>query len=278
MEYPMATLIKNAGIGTAVHEWMHSWYQGMLGSNESLYPWMDEGFTTYAEERVMAQLRQKKTFEQDASYESYYKLMKSGFAEPMTTHSDHYSTNYAYGQNAYSKGAVFMAQLGYITGEKVRDKILLEYYRQWRFKHPNPNDFIRVAQKVSGLQLQWYREYWVNTTKTIDYAIDSLWEESGKTKIRIRRIGEMPMPIDVQLTFKDGSKELHYMPLNLMLGEKPVEDASVQRTVHEEWRWTHPTFVFETTRKLLDLTQVEIDPSERLADINKRNNVLKITW
>jgi hypothetical protein len=278
MEYPMATLIKNAGIGTAVHEWMHSWYQGMLGSNESLYPWMDEGFTTYAEERVMAQLRQKKTFEQDASYESYYKLMKSGFAEPMTTHSDHYSTNYAYGQNAYSKGAVFMAQLGYITGEKVRDQILLEYYRQWRFKHPNPNDFIRVAQKVSGLQLQWYREYWVNTTKTIDYAIDSLWEESGKTKIRIRRIGEMPMPIDVQLTFKDGSKELHYMPLNLMLGEKPVEDASVQRTVHEEWRWTHPTFVFETTRKLLDLTQVEIDPSERLADINKRNNVLKITW
>ncbi|MCW3081768.1 M1 family metallopeptidase [Segetibacter sp.] len=278
MEYPMATLIKNAGIGTAVHEWMHSWYQGMMGSNESAHPWMDEGFTTYAEERVMAQLRQKKTFEQDASYDSYYKLVKSGFAEPMTTHSDHYSTNYAYGQNAYSKGAVFMAQLGYITGDKVRDQILQDYYRQWRFKHPNPNDFIRVAEKASGMQLQWYREYWVNTTKTIDYAIDSLWEDGGKTKIRIRRVGEMPMPVDVQLTFKDGSKELHYTPLNLMLGEKPVENAAIPRTVHEEWRWTHPTYVFETGRKLLDLTQVEIDPSERLADINKRNNILKIAW
>jgi hypothetical protein len=278
MEYPMATLIKNAGIGTAVHEWMHSWYQGMMGSNESVHPWMDEGFTTYAEERVMAQLRQKKTFEQDASYDSYYKLVKSGFAEPMTTHSDHYSTNYAYGQNAYSKGAVFMAQLGYITGDKVRDQILQDYYRQWRFKHPNPNDFIRVAEKASGMQLQWYREYWVNTTKTIDYAIDSLWEDGGKTKIRIRRVGEMPMPVDVQLTFKDGSKELHYTPLNLMLGEKPVENAAIPRTVHEEWRWTHPTYVFETGRKLLDLTQVEIDPSERLADINKRNNILKIAW
>jgi hypothetical protein len=278
MEYPMATLIKNAGIGTAIHEWMHSWYQGMMGTNESLYPWMDEGFTTYAEERVMAQLRQKKAFEQDASYDSYYKLVKSGFAEPMTTHSDHYSTNYAYSQNAYSKGAVFLAQLGYITGDKVRDQVLLDYYRLWRFKHPNPNDFIRVAEKTSGIQLQWYRQYWVNTTKTIDYAIDSLWEDAGKTKIRIRRIGEMPMPIDVQLTFKDGSKELHYIPLDLMLGEKPVEDASIPRAVHPEWRWTHPTYVFETSRKLLDLTQVEIDPSERLADVNKRNNILKIAW
>ncbi len=278
MEYAMATLIKGPGIGTAIHEWMHSWYQGMLGSNESLYPWMDEGFTTYAEERVMAGLRGKTTFDQAGSYDSYYKLVRSGFAEPMTTHADHYSTNYAYSQNAYSKGAVFLAQLGYITGDKVRDKILLEYYQQWRFKHPNTNDFIRVAEKVSGLQLQWYREYWVNTTKTIDYAIDSLWEEEGKTNIRIRRVGEMPMPVDVQLSFKDSSKEIHYIPLDLMLGEKPVEDSTTSCTVHEEWRWTHPTYVFSTNKKLADILEVSIDPSERLADIDKKNNVLRIRW
>ena len=277
MEYPMATLVKGPGVGTAIHEWMHSWYQGMMGTNESLYPWMDEGFTTYAEERVMAELRQKPTFEQDESYKSYYKLVKSGFAEPLTTHSDHYSTNYAYSQNSYSKGAVFMAQLGYIVGDKVRDKVLLEYYNQWRFKHPNPNDFIRVAEKVSGMELDWYKEHWINTTKTIDYAIDSLWEEGSKTKIRVRRIGEVPMPLDVQLTFKDGSKELHYIPLNLMYGQKPVENTT-PRTVHEEWRWTHPTYVFETNRKIFDLSEVEIDPSERLADIDKRNNLLKIKW
>lgn len=277
MEYPMATLIKDAGIGTAIHEWMHSWYQGMLGTNESLYPWMDEGFTTYAAERVTARLRQKKTFEQEGSYRSYYNLVKSGFAEPMTTHADHYSTNYAYSQNAYSKGAVFMAQLGYITGEKVRDQILQEYYRRWRFKHPNPNDFVRIAEKESGMELDWYKEYWVNTTKTIDYAIDSLWEENGKTNIRVRRKGEMPMPIDVQLTFKDSSKENHYIPLSLMYGQKPAED-SISRTVHEEWRWTHPTYTFTTGRKIFDLKVVEIDPSERLADIDKRNNLLNIKW
>jgi hypothetical protein len=278
MEYPMATFLKGAGIGTAIHEWMHSWYQGMLGTNESLYPWMDEGFTTYAAERVMAELRETPAFDQEGSYNSYYNLVKSGFAEPLTTHSDHYSSNYGYSINSYSKGAVFMSQLGYLTGDKVRDKILLKYYDEWRFKHPNPNDFIRVAEKVSGLELDWYKEYWINTTKTIDYAIDSLWEENGKTNIRVRRVGEMPMPIDVQLTFKDSSKEFHYIPLDLMYGEKPVENTTAARTVHKEWRWTHPTYVFQTGRKILDLKEVQIDPSERLADVDKRNNVLKIQW
>jgi hypothetical protein len=128
------------------------------------------------------------------------------------------------------------------------------------------------------MELDWYKEYWVNTTKTIDYAIDSLWDENGKTKIRVRRVGEMPMPLDVQLTFKDGTKELHYMPLNLMYGHKVVEDKAVPVTVHEEWKWTHPTYVFETSGKLLDLSEVEIDPSERLADVDQRNNLLKIKW
>ena len=277
MEYAMATLLKGPGIGTAIHEWMHSWYQGLLGTNESLYSWMDEGFTTFAEEKVMFELRNKQGFDQEDSYESYYNLVRSGYAEPMTTHADHYSSNYAYSINSYSKGAIFIAQLGYITGDKVRDRIMLEYYNKWKFKHPNPNDFIRVAEKVSGMELDWYKEYWVNTIKTIDYAIDSLWEEEGKTKIRVRRVGEMPMPIDVRLSFKDGSKELHYMPLNLMYGQKPAEDTT-KRIVHEEWRWTHPTYVFETSRKFLDLSEVEIDPSQRLADIDKRNNLLKIKW
>jgi hypothetical protein len=111
----------------------------------------------------------------------------------------------------------------------VRDKILLEYYRQWRFKHPNATDFIHVSEKVSNMKLDWYKEYWVNSIKTIDYSIDSLWEEGGKTKIRLLKIGLMPMPIDLQITLKDGTKELHYIPLSLMYGEKPIEDSTIQR-------------------------------------------------
>ena len=275
MEYPMATLIKNASIGTALHEWMHSWYQMMMGTNESLYPWMDEGFTDYASTRVSAEMRGLKTFAFNGSYRGYFNLAKSGYEEPASTHSDHYNTNYAYSNAAYSKGAVFMSQLGYIVSDSLRDKILLAYYNQWRFKHPNPNDFIRVAEKISNMELDWYKEYWIYTTKTIDYAVGDINVKDGKTQIGLKRIGKMPMPIDVLVTFKDGTQEMHYIPLNLMYGEKPAE-GSIPRTVHTEWRWTHPEYTFETTRSIKDIKSIEIDPSMRLADINRTNNKLVI--
>ncbi len=276
MEYPMATLLY--GPGAAIHEWMHSWYQGMMGTNESLYAWMDEGFTSYAEERVSAFLNGNTGFAQEDNYAGYYALAKSGKEEPLSTHADHFNTNFAYSLGSYSKGAVFLEQLGYITGAQVRDKILQEYYRLWRFKHPNAQDFINVAEKVSGMKLDWYKEFWIYTTKTIDYSIDSLWEENGKTKIRLRRIGQMPMPIDLQLTFKDGSKELHYIPMDLMYGEKPAEDPAVPRKVYPVWRWTSETYTIETDKKLSTVTIVEIDPSQRMADADRRNNKLELKW
>ena len=178
---------------------------------------------------------------------------------------------------SYSKGCVLLSQLGYITGESVRNKILLDYYNKWRFRHPDVNDFIRVAERTSGLQLDWYKEYWINGTKTIDYAIDSLWEEGGKSKIRIKRMGEIPMPVDLVLTFKDGSQELHYMPMYLMFGEKPAEN-TMKRKVYPSWKWTHTTYVVECDRRLTELTMVEIDPTQRMADVDRRNNKLEIKW
>ncbi|MEO6540622.1 MAG: M1 family metallopeptidase [Ferruginibacter sp.] len=303
MEYPMATLLVGPGLGTVFHEWLHSWYQMMLGTNESLYAWMDEGFTSYAEDQVTKFYDKKSALQnyRDAlqknpnnknlkeavdilpedhsgAYMGYFNLAKSNFEEPMTTHSDHYNSNYGYSVAAYSKGEVFMEQLGYIVGAEVRNKILLEYYKQWRFKHPNANDLVRVAEDVSGIQLDWYKEYWISTTKTIDYKIDSLWEENGVSKIRLKRIGHMPMPIDLQLTFKDGSTEMFYVPLNLMYGSKPNEKATQKREVLEEWKWTHPTYIVEMKRKLTDLKIVEIDPSKRMADIDRKNNTLELNW
>ena len=299
MEYPMATLLNVPSVSAGFHEWMHSWYQGMLGTNESEYAWMDEGFTSYAETLLNEFYRQQSglpasnrqpstasslrlkildsvgyNVHEDA-YDSYFDLAKSGYEEPMTTHADHFKSNYGYSNAAYSKGEVFLEQLGYITGAAVRDKILLEYYRLWRFKHPNVNDFIRVAEKVSGMKLDWYRQYWINTTKTINYGIDSLWEEDGKTRIRIRNLGEVPMPVDLQLSFKDGSKELHYVPMYLMFGQKPDEFPSIPRKVYEPWTWTHRTYVVETSRKITDITAIEIDPTLRLADVDRRDNVMK---
>ena len=286
MEYPMATLIKGPGLGTVFHEWMHSWYQMMLGSNENEHPWMDEGFASYAAAEVNAYYNKVNGKENNitalplnhsGAYRGYFYLQKLNLAEPMTTNSDHYNTNIAYEINAYSKGEMLLEQLGYIVSDSVRDKILLEYYKLWKFKHPNPNDFFKVAQDVSGIQLGWYKEYWLNTIKTIDYSIDSLWQEGDVSKIRLRRISEMPMPIDLELTFRDSTKELHYIPLDMMLGDKPAE-SNETRIVHSEWNWTNPTYVVEFKHPLNQLVRAVMDPTKRMADVNQDNNVLKLNW
>jgi hypothetical protein len=297
MEYPMATLINGPSLGTVFHEWMHSWYQGMMGTNESEYPWMDEGFTSYAEDLVThdyTAFRRKNLAAanpadhrlvvldsvlngqpHEGAYRNYFALVKLGLQEPLTTHADHYETNAAYSISSYSKGEIFLEQLGYITGAKTRDEILLQYYREWHMKHPNANDFVRVAEKVSNMKLDWYKEYWINTTKTIDYGIDSVWQEGNKTKIRLINKGKMPMPIDLQLTFKNGKKALHYIPMYLMFGEKPVE-TSVPRVIEQAWKWTHPTYTIELNSKLADLELIEIDPTHRLADVNEKDNFMEL--
>lgn len=300
MEYPMATLIIGPSLGTVFHELMHSWYQMLLGTNESINAWMDEGFSEFASGQVTAFYRDKFTkvkFKENAAYmktldsiaailpsnssgnyRSYYFLAKSDFQEPLTTHADHFETNLGYSIASYSKGAVFIEQLGYILGAALRDKILLEYYNQWRFKHPNSSDFVKMAEDMSGMKLDWYKEYWCNTTKTIDYGIDSLWEEGGVSKVRLVRKGKMPMPIDFRLTFKDSTTEMHYIPLNLMYGSKPSENMQEAREEHAPWRWTHPTYIVEFKRRLTDLRRAEIDPSKRMADTDQRSNLLQLTW
>ncbi|MEY4459598.1 MAG: hypothetical protein RIT38_818 [Bacteroidota bacterium] len=301
MEYAMATLLKGPGLGTVFHEWIHSWYQHILGSNESLYAWMDEGFTSYGEEmvshyyetnfatqspyiseaakkQVQVNLeRQSKLLPavQNGNYSGYLALAKSGFEEPMSTHADHFNTNYAYSSAAYSKGGTFLGLLGYVMGEAKRDQLMLNYYNTWKFKHPNANDFIRVAEKTSGLQLQWLKEYWVNSTKTIDYGLNDIQVSGNAALISIQRVGKFPMPIEVVVTYKDGSSELHYIPLDLMLGGKAQEGAMKQIN-HPEWKWTHPTYTFESTQPLSAIKSIEIDPSQRMPDINRSNNKIEI--
>ena len=301
MEYAMATLLKGPGLGTVFHEWMHSWYQHILGTNESLFPWMDEGFTSFAEEAISYEYSQtfatsspfisereklqivdenaksKKGLPavQFGNYMGYLGLAKSGLEEPMSTHSDHYNTNYAYSSAAYSKGATFLGFLGYIVGDSVRDKVLINYYNTWKFKHPNANDFIRVAEKTSGIQLEWYKEYWMNSTKTIDYGLNDIQATPTGAIISVQRIGKMPAPLEVVVTYKDGTSELHYIPLDLMLGNKEAE-GSVNRIVHPECKWVQPTYTFETTKPISALKSIEIDPSYRLPDINRSNNKLDI--
>ncbi|ANI89160.1 peptidase M1 [Arachidicoccus ginsenosidimutans] len=275
MEYPMATLIKSGSRGTALHEFGHSWYQGVLGSNESLFPWMDEGGATYFETRTTGWLHRDSLWYLK-SLKGYFNLVKSRLEEPMSTHADHYNTNYAYEEAAYSKGATFYEQLSYIIGNANMDKFLLAYFNIWKFKHPNANDLIRVAEKVSGLELEWYKQYWIYSTKTIDYGINSVSSKDNHAVVTLQRIGLMPMPLDVLVTYKDGSYEMYNIPCNMMYGHKPAENNYYKWIFAPEWFWTSPTYDLELSKPLNEVQSVEIDHSQRMADVDRTNNVWKV--
>ncbi|HLS95111.1 MAG TPA: M1 family metallopeptidase, partial [Sphingobacterium sp.] len=270
MEYGTATLVTGGRnikslVGVIFHEAAHSWYQHLFGINETVDEWFDEGFTSYIEELAFQSLFEKKgaleTNPVINAYRAYYKLALSGKEEPMSLLADYYNTNYAYSNEAYNKGQVLAEQLGYIIGKQNLEKTFLKFYEIWKFKHPTPNDFKRVAEEVSGINLKWYFNLFINTTRTIDYAV----EQVSDTEITLANKSNFAMPIDLLVEYEDGSKELFYIPLREMRGEKPAENFSlyngVKRTVLEDWFWTKPSYTVKVTKKP---KKVQIDPSLRL--------------
>jgi hypothetical protein len=284
MEYPMATLITgerpmNSLVGVSIHELFHSWYQMILGTNESLYPWMDEGFTSFSSSEIMNYLKSKSLIEGEIQDNPHYNVTRSfagftasGLEEPLSTHSDHYTTNTAYGVGSYTKGSVFLKQLEYIIGKESFDQGLMNYFETWKFKHPNPNDFIRVIEKTAGMELDWYLQYWVNSTATIDYEVADLQSTKRGTNVMLKKVGRMPMPIDLTIKRTDGKVTMFTIPLRIMRSEKSKEQ-DINLLVLPDWPWTHADYSFELPYPKDEIESVEIDPSYRMADIDLDNNV-----
>lgn len=283
MEYPQLTLItgeRSYGslVGVSIHEWMHSWYQMVLATNEALYPWMDEGFTSFGSTETMNHLKKEGIIPGEAAdnpflgiFNGQANIALSGLEEPLSTHADHYTTNRAYGLGSYVKGQVFLKQLEYVIGKEAFDKALLDYYDTWKFKHPNPNDFIRVFEKNSGLELDWYKEYMVNTTHYIDYAVDTVIY--GKdTEVTLSRQGMMPMPVDVLVAMEGGKKYMYNIPLQIMRGAKPNDTGMKSYQVAEDWPWTHPTYTLKLPNKFGKIKSVMIDPNYGMVDVDRINN------
>ncbi len=274
MEYGMCTLITGERkfgslVGVTAHEFAHSWFQFLLATNESHHEWMDEGFTSYISSMAQNEVMNRKSnYPLRRSYMGYYALVNSGFEQPQTTHADRYERNGAYGTTAYSKGAIFLNQLGYVIGEENLSKTLKRYFDEWKFKHPTPNDFIRIAEKVSGAELSWYLQDWTMTTNTIDYAIKSVESEEDKTAITLERKGLMPMPIEVKVSYTDGNSEMFYIPLRMMRWEKPN-----MTNIEKDWAWAYPTYQFTIKPSLSEIASIEIDPSQKMADVNREDNI-----
>lgn len=278
MEYAMSTLItgrRKLGslVGVMVHEMAHSWFQHILASNETKHSWMDEGFTSFISSLCMNQImEQGKENPFEGSYRGYRALVASGKEQPQTTHSDRYDLNFAYSIAAYSKGSIFLSQLGYVIGQEKLMKTIKTYFDEFKFKHPTPNDIKRVAEKVSDIELGWYLTDWTKTTNTIDYAISEVKKNASGTTISLERKGLMPMPVDLLVVYKDGTSESFYIPLRMMYGQKENPYPSIKRTTVKNWPWAYPTYELSIDKPISSIERIQIDPSGLMADIDLENN------
>jgi hypothetical protein len=275
MEYGMCTLITGERpfkslVGVTAHEIGHTWFQFLLASNESRHPWLDEGFAEYTCTFIENDLLGKETNDPlRNSYNRYISLALSGKEQPMSTHADRYMYNSSYSTSAYRKGALLLAQLKYIIGEKDFEATLKRYFKDWAFKHPTPNDFIRCAEKTSGMELEWFLTDWTQTVNTIDYAVKKVGLLGSETEITLERVGLMPMPVEVEVVLKDGKKLNYYIPLQMMRGEKPTE-GSVR--LLGDWAWAYPVYRFKIGVAGSEIKTVTIDNKNETADVNKENN------
>lgn len=285
MEYPMATLITGKRslvslTGVSVHELMHSWYQMILGFDESHFSWMDEGFASYAETQVMDHLRslglipgERANHLYEQALRGYKNLVISGREEPLSTHADHFDYNSAYNVAAYTKGEVFLFQLEHIIGKEKVQEGLLQFFVTWKFKHPTDRDFIRVMERVSGMELDWYREYMVNSVKTIDYAVDSLIGDGDRTIAQLTRYGKMPMPVDLLVTLKSGKQIQYTLPLDIMRGHKTkATKAGVELMLLPDWDWVNPYYDVELPYPFDSIESIVLDPYHGTADMNREND------
>lgn len=284
MEYGMCTMILGEHkslerlIGLMAHEGGHSWYQQMLATNESMKPWLDEGFTSYAEDFVMYQLFPPQNPLPNpfvGVLDSYRKFVKTDKEEPASWLGDHHDDASAYSVASYTKGELYLVELGYIMGQEALQSTLRTYYDEWALKHPSDRDFLHIAQKVSGMDLKWFQHYWINTTKTIDYAIKNVKYNENSTTITLENKGEVPMPIDFGVLTKDKQIITYHIPLNMMRSPK-TSDYFGSFTTLPYWYWTSKEYSFDIPYTKSQLAALGIDFSQRLADVDLSNNFLEV--
>ena len=282
MEYSMLTLL-NYGeeliplISVTSHELAHAWFQGVLATNEMNHAWMDEGSASY-----FGELAESHVFNIDfhpifteRPYQDYISLATSGQEMPLATNANRFKFNRAYEDAAYDKGFVFLSQLNYIIGEKAFEKTIKNYFDKYKFTHPLPNDLRRVAEQSSGILLNWYLTDWTQTTNQIDYAIKNVESRKKKSVITLERIGLMPMPLEILVTYKDGNEEFYYIPISLMRGEKSKPEYADKWIQLEDWSWAYKKYEFEIKSKMESIKSIDINPTGLLADIDTSNNIIK---
>ena len=272
MEYPMCTMLESGRtdfFNTACHEFMHNYFYGIFGTDENLYHWMDEGITCYAEERI-SNVNQAKNNPARGAISNYRWISSSYDEEPISTAANHFESDYPYYNAAYFKGQLFPELIRYIIGDSLMKVGFARFYKSWKFKHPEPNDFVKVFEDVSSMELTWFQNYWLNTTKKIDFSIDSVQKTKEGIKITFSNQG-IPMPLEFQIKLKNGKSIYYYIPLDLTNNAKT--DFLQPTQALPKWSCAAKTYsLVLRDLKWKDILQISLDPQSVLPDINMINN------
>jgi hypothetical protein len=225
MEYPMIVFCHNRSDPQALysvtdHEFGHTWFPMVVGSNERLYGWMDEGFNSFMNHYSFPRVFPNSPLPSSRGVqETYIKNALSGDEQPIMTPADRLRSSENWRQALYNKPAVGLILLrDHITSPERFDPVFREYIRRWAYKHPTPADFFRTMEDGLGEDLGWFWRSWFFTTERLDQAVDSvaLSDSAGVvSRIYLRNAGQMPMPVELALQMSDGTTQRLTLPVEI---------------------------------------------------------------
>ena len=259
MEYPMLIYCpslqkREDQFWILTHELGHQWFPMQVGSDERRYPWMDEGFNTFADYDVAEAFFKGTAYGDTVRREllsAYAATALPGSEQPMITKPDEVRQLY---WNAYQKPALMLSILREaVIGREEFDRTFREYHRRWKGKHPQPADFFRTISDVTGRDLDWFWRNWIYTTARLDQAVDSVRARDDSTFLYLSNRGQMVLPVTLELRYADGMTDTRSLPAEMW---------------HLGGRFTYR---MATTKRL---ASVSIDPRRIYPDIVRDNN----TW
>lgn len=264
MEYPGIVFCHFTSKGSELwgvtdHEFGHNWFPMIVGSNERKHAWMDEGFNTFIND-ISTKEFNKGEYHRERPLRAMASYLFSDKLEPVETPPDNMKEASIGALAYYKPGAAMTVLRERVLGTERFDKAFREYINRWAFKHPVPDDFYRTMENVSGEDLGWFWRSWIQNNWRLDQAITNVKYVNGDAKngaiISIANLEKMPMPVFMEVKYKDGTKEAINLPVDIW-----------RRNV--EWTFTAPT-----TKEIASIT---IDPDGTLPDINISNNVFRMS-
>ena len=260
MEYPGIVFCswksKNASLwGVTDHEFGHIWFPMIVGSNERLHAWMDEGFNTFINSLSTNAFNNGEYKEAERNMHRFSSVLVNDKMEPIYTTPDNMKERNIGLLAYYKPGAGLEMLREHILGEERFDEAFTAYIKRWAYKHPTPDDFYRTIENVSGEELSWFWRGWFIHNWKLDQAINRVkYVDGDPTKgaiVTIENLQQMPMPVTLEFTTESGTKTRHVLPVEI-------------------WkRNTKWTFKYDSTEAL---KSVVIDPDYVFPDINSSNN------